>query len=841
MSLGKKLAPKADRMRLGLVVFAVLATPLLATAQSLEPTGPASESASREIEFFESKIRPVLVEHCYSCHAADSKIIRGGLMVDSRDALLEGGDSGPAVVPGNAAESLILSALKHESFEMPPDVKLPDAVITDFEQWISRGAVDPRDVGTAEPPRGVDFEAAKSHWAFQGIADPQPPTVADESWIQNPIDRFVLAKLESENMKPRPRADKVTLLRRATFDLIGLPPTIEQVDTFLADDSPDAFANVIDGLLQSPHYGERWGRHWLDLVRYADTNGADENHQLPNAWLYRDWVVRMINHDLPLDQFMIEQLAGDLLPKTGDEQTDGDRLTATGMLVIGPKMLAEQDKDKMIIDIVDEQIDTVTRTMLGLTIGCARCHDHKFDPISAKDYYALAGIFYSTKTMADRAFVSNWMERPLPSAAIETQRAEHQKKIDAAKAELASLESSLKNQTETLAQKQTQRDAATDDAATEGDRPTQEELDAIKAELETFKQKVEAQKKTVEEIEKAMPAFTMVMAADEATPADLPIHIRGNHLTLAEGKVSRGMPEILTSVASPPAIPAEQSGRLQLAHWLVSPDHPLTSRVMANRIWMWHFGQALMRSPSNFGLRAETPTHPELLDFLASRLIKDGWSLKRMHRLIMSSSTYQMASDVDFAEAIQYAEQDPDNRLLWRRNRRRLEAEPVRDAVLCVGGGLDTKIGGKAPDVNANRRAVYLPINRAALYEMFSTFDYVETANHIEQRPTTTVPHQALFLLNSPIVHKQATAIAKEVIENHESTEARIDAIFRALYARRPTDAEMSRSVDFIAAAEVELESLQAVPQRTVPQRTVQVWSALCRSMMAGNEFVYID
>lgn len=830
------------------------------TAHADDPVDGVPETAiavvsAADLEFFESKIRPVLIEHCYSCHAADSKIIRGGLLVDSRDGLLEGGDSGPAVVPGNAEESLLLAALKHESFEMPPERKLPDAVIADFEQWIARGAVDPRDVGNAEPPRGVDYEAAKSHWAFQVIADPMPPTVLQESWIQSPIDRFVLARLEAAGMTPRPRADKATLIRRASFDLIGLPPSVAEVEAFLADQSPDAFAKVIDNLLQSPHYGERWGRHWLDLVRYADTNGADENHQLPNAWHYRDWVVRMINRDQPLDQFIIEQLAGDLLEKTGDEQIDGDRITATGMMVIGPKMLAEQDKDKMVIDIVDEQIDTVTRTMLGLTIGCARCHDHKFDPISAKDYYALAGIFYSTKTMADRAFVSNWLERPLPSAEIESKRAEHQKKIDAAKAELASAEAALKAQTEKRDQLQAAFDKAKPEnanadpdaaSATEGDvadakaeessSPSQAELDAAKAEVDTLKKKLEEQKKAVEAVEKAMPAFTMVMAADEAKPTELPIHIRGNHLTLAKEKVNRGMPEILTATASAPAIPEDQSGRLQLAQWLVSPENPLTARVMANRIWMWHFGQALVRSPSNFGLRADQPTHPEMLDYLASRLIHDGWSLKRMHRLIMNSATYQMASDIDFPESQHYAQQDPENRLLWRRTRRRLEAEPVRDSVLFVGGGLNTQLGGKAPDVNANRRAVYLPINRASLYEMFSTFDYVETANHIEQRPTTTVPHQALFLLNSPIVHQQAIAAAKQVIAGYEATEERIAAMFRMLYARPPSEAELARSLSFIATAETELESVT-----DSSQRVVQTWSALCRSMIAANEFLYID
>jgi hypothetical protein len=455
--------------------------------------------------------------------------------------------------------------------------------------------------------------------------------------------------------------------------------------------------------------------------------------------------------------------------------------------------------------------------MLGLTIGCARCHDHKFDPVKAKDYYALAGIFYSTKTMADRAFVSNWLERPLPSAEIETLRSEHQKKIDAAKAELAASEAALKS----LAEKIGQNEA---------------ELASAQAETDALKQKVEEQKKAVEAVEKSMPAFTMVMAADESTPTELPIHIRGNHLALAKEKVSRGVPEILATVPPLQEIPEKQSGRLQLAKWMVSPENPLTARVMVNRIWMWHFGQALMRSPSNFGLRAEQPTHPELLDYLANRLVIEGWSLKNMHRIIMNSSTYQMASDVEFPESQQYAQLDPENRMLWRRARRRLEAEPVRDAILFVGGGLDIKMGGKSPDVNGNRRAIYLPINRASLYEMFSTFDYVETANHIEQRPTTTVPHQALFLLNSPMVHNQATAVAKKIMAEFETPNERLRAMFRMLYARQPTEAELNRSLNFLETAAIQLAGVS-----DPLDRSVQTWSALCRSLMAANEFVYID
>ncbi len=757
---------------------------------------------AEDTTFFESKIRPVLVQHCYECHASDANIIRGGLLLDSRDGIRAGGDTGPAVVPGDTDHSLILQALRHESVEMPPDGKLSDAVIADFEHWIQQGAPDPREEGTAAPPRGIDPVAAASHWAFQPIGAPGIPEVQDSDWPQNPIDHFILSRLESAGMRPAPPADKATLLRRATFDLTGLPPTTEELDDFLADDSSAGFARVVDRLLDSPHYGERWGRHWLDLVRYADTNGADENHQMPNAWHYRDWVIDSFNRDRPFDQFMIQQLAGDLLPTPADEVAAGDLLAATGMLVIGPKMLAEQDKDRMIIDIVDEQIDTVTRTMLGLTISCARCHDHKFDPVSIEEYYALAGIFYSTRSMEHRDFVSRWHERPRPSAEIERLRQEYQPTIDEATSALA----------------EARARAAADDAPE----------DAAAA--------VTAAEKHLEEVKDGQPKFTMVMAADEAEPTDLPVHIRGNHLTLAETPVPRGLPAILTRTAPAPAMPADQSGRLELAQWIASEDNPLTARVMVNRVWMWHFGQAIVRSPSNFGLSAEAPTHPELLDWLARRWLDEGWSMKQLHRLIMLSATYQMASDPKPAMAVDYAEADPENLLWWRRDRRRLEAEPIRDAVLAVGDALDLSLGGKAPDTDAARRAVYLPVNRANLYEMFSTFDYVETANHIEQRPATVVPHQALFMLNSPLVHEQAGRIATARLNGDTDPELRVADLFRLLYARQPAPEETARALEFVEQAGTTLADV-ADPDA----RNAAAWTALVRAMLAANEFIFID
>ncbi len=772
-----------------LTIFLLVASPLAL---------PDDNAATNGVDFFESRIRPILVEHCLECHSGDSKILRGGLRLDSRQESLKGGASGPAVVPGKPEDSLVISAMKYDGLEMPPKGKLPDEVIADFEMWIRDGATDPRTESRPAKLRPVDWDAAKQHWAFQPLADPQPPHVAGYEQHSNPIDRFVLQRLVAEGFSPAPKAEKRTLIRRATYDLTGLPPTVEEVRSFLADDSENSFEKVVDRLLASTHYGERWGRHWLDLVRYANTNGADENHGLPNAWRYRDWVVRMLNRDLPLNDFIVHQLAGDLLPTPPDESSAGDLLTATGMLVIGPKMLAEQDKDKMFIDIVDEQIDTVSRTMLGLTVGCARCHDHKFDPVSTRDYYALAGIFYSTQSMADRAFVSNWMERPLPSIDIDMRRRTHQPLIDQARAEFERLKAELKD---------------------ENAEP------------------VKKQKEALEKLEKEMPQFEMVMSVLDAQPKNLPVHIRGNHLAPGPEPVPRAMPSILTQVHAAPAIEAPHSGRLELAQWLVSPDHPLTTRVLMNRVWMWHFGKPLMRSPSNFGLQSEPPSHPELLDWLARELMRRNWSLKEMHKVILLSDTWQMSS----AAVGPDEERDPDNRFLRRQNRRRLEAEPVRDSILFAGGELDLTAGNIAPNTAAKRRAIYLPIDRSALYEMFSTFDYVETANHIEQRPSTVVPQQALFIMNSPLVFEQSAAMAASILkeassESPEGQRRMIEMAFERLYSRLPTDAEVARSEQFLSDADRHLSRI-ADPAA----RKHQVCAGLCRSLMAGNEFLFVD
>jgi hypothetical protein len=661
--------------------------------------------------------------------------------------------------------------------------------------------------------------SGEGHWAFQPVRPQTPPEVRDQSWPANNVDRFLLAKLEAAGLAPAPQADRRTLIRRATFDLLGLPPTPEEVTAFVDDPSPDAWEKLVDRLLASPRYGERWGRHWLDLGRYADTNGSDENYAYPNAWRYRDYVIRSFNGDKPYDRFVAEQLAGDLLPPDSlggdDEPTLHDRLIATGFLVIGPKMLAEQDKAKLVMDVVDEQIDVVGQTFLGLSLGCARCHDHKFDPVSIVDYYALAGVFKSTKTMGDLAFVSMWNERELPSAGHQAAVAQHAKDLASLKAEAESLARQASGEVPDLV----------------ADRKRLAELRARLAALESAP---------------PVPPMTMAVAAGDVQ--DVPVHLRGSHLTLAEAPTPRGLIRTLDASLPPTPVDPAQSGRLELAQWLTHPAHPLTGRVMVNRIWQGHFGVGLVSTPSNFGLRGAPPTHPELLDWLAAEFVRGGWSVKRMHRLIMLSSTYRMSSTPadDRARAA-----DPENKLLARQNRRRLEAEPIRDALFAVAGNLDTtppdpfpipikekyaRLPATDPVFLSNRRAVYLPIVRGDVYDLFATFDYPDAGAHLPRRAVTTVPQQALFMLNSELAGRQAEVLAKRLVsETTTDDAARLARAYELLYARPPTAAEMERDLSYLSTAPV------AVSSGDGDVRRLAAWTSLCRVLLAANEFVYVN
>lgn len=1074
------------------------------------PAGPAlifADDAPRKgDEFFEQRVRPVLVEHCLDCHNEDQA--ESDLRLDSLHGFLRGGKRGPALVVGKPDTSLFISAVRHgEILKMPPKTKLPAREIADLIAWVEMGAPWPNALPApvvAPAAHDADRELRAEEldfWSWQPIASPDVPDTIRNAWVESPLDAFILARLDAAGCRPAPRATRRTLIRRATFDLTGLPPTPAEISAFLQDDAPDAFRRLIDRLLQSPGYGQRWGRHWLDVARYADSNGLDENLAYASAYQYRDYVVSALNQDKPFDQFVREQIAGDLLAASQTGEASRDALAATGFLSLGAKMLAEDDPVKMQMDIIDEQIDTLGRAFMGLTLGCARCHDHKFDPLLTSDYYALAGIFKSTKTMENFKVVARWQERPLASAA-EIQRQEEQRQRVAATA--ARIDALVKSATLDFvngerrhtgdyllaAQRQTQLNAAagrlaalaksaqTDavvvveaetvkqgnlvalrdgygegigvvigpgganhgeleftvthadsyvvavryaaaearpmrltvagklvnpaacgqvtgswfpdtqrwfsegqcrlpagpctihfdrdgpiphidklmfvpisqlletstgalDPLTEDFTPKSEFIDqwtryldglpegsesplviwkaiaagdedpkwqaAAKAIFPTAPPKFDLRelaqqfnnraarllsqeaaqdspfekhfravlfdnagpfktspaiedhfaestryelatlrgKKKLQEL--AIPTLPSAMAVSEGTPEDVRIHIRGSHLT--QGRVvPRRMPVVFQKNAPAPG-GFEGSGRLELAAWMTSPDHPLTARVIVNRVWQWHFGEGLVRSPDNFGRLGQPPTHPQLLDWLATRFIESGWSLKELHRLIMLSATYQMST----AWNEQAAALDPENRLWWRFSRQRLEAEAIRDAMLAISGQLDKRMGGSIlPTENrkyvtstanvdpvaykSNRRSVYLPVVRSALYDVFQAFDFADPSVMSGRRQSTTVAPQALFMMNSQFAIDQTRALAERLIANCDDDAERVRVAYERSLGRLPSAAEVSTATNYVQAYTKRLGT-----DVDPPASRLRAWQSLCRVILATNEFIFVE
>jgi len=777
-----------------------------------------------QLKFFETKIRPVLVENCYQCHGADQQ--KSDLRVDSLESLLTGGALGPAVVPGNLEESLLIEAIVQETdLKMPPKKKLSEQQIADITAWVKMGAPYPKALASSE-------NAATDFWSFRPPQDPAAPAVKNSDWVRSPLDQFVLAPLEAAGLQPAPPADKQTLIRRATFDLTGLPPTPEETAAFLADNSPDAFAKVVERLLASSHYGERWGRHWLDVARYSDSNGLDENVAQANAWRYRDYVVTAFNTDKPYDEFVRQQLAGDLLPSTTTAERH-ENLIATGFLALGPKVLAEVDSLKMEMDIVDEQVDTVGRAFMGLTMGCARCHNHKFDPILTEDYYGMAGIFKSTRTMETFKIVAKWNENPIAS-----------------EEQLALKETYTKQLAERNAAIQKVIDVATTElkATLKADEklPTGKALEARLA--DEAKAQLKKLREELAEFKKTEPVIPTAMGVTEGKVADATIYIRGNHLSPGE-VTPRRFPAILTG-GNQPTLPDDHSGRLQLANWLVAPSHPLTSRVMVNRIWRWHFGQGLSRAPDNFGRLGDPPANQPLLDWLAHRFIDSQWSIKSMHRLIMLSSAYQMSSQYDEKAALA----DPENRLNWRFDIRRLDAEGIRDTLLSVSGLLDRSMGGSLLHVgnreylfnhtskdgtsyDSHRRSLYLPVVRNNVYDVFQLFDFADPAVLNGDRASTTVAPQALFLMNSDLVLDAAEALAADLLKQADADDStRVQRLYAKAYSRPATAAEVTRVLSLLKSFE---SGLQATPTEDGKRRQ-QAWSLVCQVVLAANEFIYI-
>jgi hypothetical protein len=951
------------------------------------------------LELFEKKIRPVLIEHCYECHSSKSKVLKAGLLLDSRDGWKRGGDSGPAIVVGKPAESLLIQALKYQDgIEMPPKGKLPDEVIADFVKWVEQGAPDPRTAPVqAIAKREIDIASGQEFWCFRPLTQPPLPTVKAFAWPRSDIDRFVLARHEAEGLRALPDADDAIWLRRVYFDLIGLPPTPLEIDEFLADRSPDARERVVDRLLASPHFGERWGRHWLDLSRFAESSGGGRSMIFPEAWRFRDYVIRSFNDNKPFDRFVLEQIAGDLLPFDSPSQQE-EQLVATALLVLGPTNYEEQDKLALEFDVVDEQIETIGKSLLGMTIGCARCHDHKFDPIPQRDYYALAGIFRSTHLL-NHDNVSKWLERPLPmssevSAAVQEhdqQVAQLKRAIEEAKAREKQLATAAKRGgddeddtpstprgpidpkafagiilddtdakkvgewthsqfskhyigegyshdgntgkgTKTLTftpsvpkagvyevrlaynaaksratnvpieildldgehnLKINQRNEPPIDhrfislgkfrfdesgqwyilisnEGTDGHvivdalqllpdegRDKNKPITKVNAtdngqrstdKTQTTKDKLPDLKeleKQLRELNDRAPYRPFAMAVEEAKQMeDTQIRIRGNVHSKGE-KVPRGFLQVAT-YGTPTLPPKDRSGRRELAEWITSPSNPLTARVLANRIWHHLFGVGIVRTVDNFGTTGETPSHPELLDHLAMRLLHNGWSVKSLIREIVLSRTYGLAVE-DSKTTPANNRIDLENRLLWRQNRRRLTAEAIRDAMLLTSNSLDRAMFGRTlrnpqqdgPNANIGemtyvfddfRRSVYTPILRNRLLELFEAFDFADPNLPIGRRNVTTVPTQALYLMNSPFILDQSRDSARVLLGRADLTdEQRVTLAYRSTLGRPPTSREQ----------EFALRIVQPGIANTTPSPIA--WERLFQALFASVDFRYLD
>jgi cytochrome c553 len=753
---------------------------------SIAIVAAVSLPAAEAVEFFEKQVRPVLVEKCVSCHGP--KVQRGGLRVDGRAALLKGGDSGPSLVPGDPDGSLLLKAVRHQGdLKMPPKEKdrLDDKAVAALAAWVKAGAPWPAEEGAKPALSSVEL-ARKTHWAFRQVERPAVPAANGAGWSVTPIDRFVLARLEAKGLGPSKPADRHTLLRRVTFDLTGLPPTPAEVEAFLGDARPGAYERVVDRLLASPAYGERWGRHWLDVARYADTKGYvfQEERRYPFSFTYRDYVVAAFNADLPYDRFVVEQLAADRLP-LGDDRS---ALAAMGFLTLGRRFLNNVN------DIIDDRIDVVTRGLMGLTVSCARCHDHKYDPVPTRDYYSLHGVFLSSVEPA---------ELPLLRQRDPT-RGPTPFEIELAKRQ-AELDDYLKRELKA--------------AGVDEKLPLREALRKLPRDK---RNKAQALKRKVDGWLATGPGGPVrgMVLNDLPNPVQPHILVRGN-----PGNRGVAVPRQFLEVLSPARKPfADGSGRLELARAIASADNPLTARVMANRVWMHLFGQGLVRTPGDFGTRGDPPSHPELLDWLAGEFVESGWSVKSLQRRIVLSATYRQASD-DHPAALAA---DPENTLLWRMNRKRLELEPLRDAMLAASGSLDRAMGGPGVEITQApypaRRSVYAFIERQNLPGVFRAFDLASPDASTPKRHATTVPQQSLFLMNSPFVQEQAKALAART--EGTTAEARIDRLHRLVYGRPAEPDEVALGVEYVSRP---------------ASGTLTAWEQYAQVLLLANEFAFVD
>jgi hypothetical protein len=722
----------------------------------------ADEAVAEGVRIFENTIRPILVQRCYKCHSADAKKVQGELLLDTRQGARAGGEMGPAVVPGDVDNSLLIEAIRHESLKMPPDGKLPQEVVADFVRWIEMGAPDPRDGSATTAGRTIDIEGGRRFWSFQPLRESDPPEVENEAWVRTPIDRFILARLEERGLSPTPAADQSKLIRRAYFDLTGLPPFAGEVTAFVSSESPQAYEQLVDTLLGSKHYGERWARYWLDVARFAESNGFEQDEDRNGAFHYRDFVIQSLNQDLPYDRFVQLQIAGDFF----EPDTNFGR-TATGFLVAGVENIIQTEKEfeRDRYDKLDDMAGTVGTAMLGLTIGCARCHDHKFDPIPQRDYYRFIAAF--GKTMS--------VERPVSdqqNAAVAYTAVDIGPQVTVSDKELFRFGTKKEN----FVLESNVHFLARGDVARKQDIVTQ--------------------------------SFPQVLIRSE----------RGEQhwQQAAANKV-------------PP--------RVALANWVTDHEHGaghLLARVIVNRLWQHHMGTGLVVTPNDFGTQGERPTHSALLDWLAGELIRGGWRLKPLHRMMMASAVYMQAYRDD-PNAVRI---DPQNRLLWRRSLRRLDAEAIRDAMLAVSGRLDrTQFGPGTLDANSPRRSIYLTVKRNKLNGMLQSFDAPDALQSVGNRQTTTVAPQALMLLNNPHVHQYAASFAGRLVADGDRN---LDDVIRhgilTAFARLPDPDELEQMQQFI-----EQQMSQDNDSGDSRQARSRAIKDFCQLLLCLNEFVYVE
>ena len=720
-----------------------------------------------QLAFFEKRIRPLLVTKCYECHSQDAEEVGGRLLVDSAPTMRRGGTNGPAIVPGNPDNSLLIQAVRYDNqdLQMPPDEKLSGTEIRDLEEWIRMGAPDPRRSATRIPRRTIDAAKAREFWSFSPVTNPTLPAVRDAAWPMSDIDRFIFAELERQKVKPVSTASKRTLIRRATYDLTGLPPSPHDIEVFLADDSPQAFARVVDRLLDSPQYGERWGRHWMDLVRYADTAGENSDYPIPQAYLYRNYIINSFNEDKPYDEFIREQIAGDLLPASSDEERN-KHIIATGYIAISRRFGSVIDDYPQHLTIEDT-IDNLGRAFQGLTLSCSRCHDHKFDPVLQTDYYAMYGIFGST-------------QYPFPGI----------------------------------------------------------ELDKKPRDFSPL-------------YENGKPGESLAYAVSDARAADAALQISGEPKKPGE-IVPRGFLEVLGG-QSLSGDDARQSGRRQLADWLTDRSNPLTARVMVNRIWQYHFGLGLVATPSDFGHRGLSPSHPQLLDWLASRFMSENWSMKSMHRLIMNSRVYQLESKAESGTG--NVDNLPNASLRWRFSRSRLDAESLRDTLLLLSGELDSSMMTEPhpfPPVDkwqftqhhpfrdsyeSTRRSVYLMTARLNARPFFTTFDGADRNATTATRDSSVTTVQSLFLLNNDFVHQRAEKFADRLLNESSSNAGRLKLAFELATGRPPTVDEQVTAGEYFESLKQIIEPAKSEPENIERE----LWTSFARSIFRTNEFLYVD